>query len=364
MTARARVWLGIGVAGSVAILAFLLRFGAATLLSLTLALPATETWLAPVQAQPLHQEITIASAGRRIAADLYQPAHPRAALVIVHGLSRAGRRHPEIVRLARLLSQRGQVVVVPQVPGLAEFALTGTEVEDLGAVLRAVAARGQATGIVGFSFGAGPALLAAADVGDVRVVGSFGGYADLINVIRYITTGVHTFHGHRYHQRQEEYNRWKLLALLSGLVPDEADRRTLGAIAARRLANPADDTGELEARLATSGRGVLRLAQNRDEAAVDRLVAALSPETRAMLARLSPQSSVPRLGDRLLIAHGQADDSIPFTESLRLGEAAGGRARVAILHTFHHTGPQPVWTSLAQRVADGWNLMRLVDGLL
>jgi len=44
--------------------------------------------------------------------------------------------------------------------------------------------------IAGFSFGAGPALLAAADLPGVRVVGSFGGYADLRNVIAYITTGV------------------------------------------------------------------------------------------------------------------------------------------------------------------------------
>jgi fermentation-respiration switch protein FrsA (DUF1100 family) len=364
MTTRARVWLGAGVAGVVAVLALLIRFGAAALLSLTLALPATEAWLTPLQAEPLREEIAIVSLGRRISADLYRPPHPRAALVVVHGLSRAGRRHPEIVRLARLLSQRGQMVVVPQVPGLVEFALTGTEIEDLGAVLRDVAARGYPAGIAGFSFGAGPALLAAADVPDVRVAGSFGGYADLINVIGYITTGVHTFHGHRYRQRQEEYNRWKLLALLSGLVPGETDRRTLGAIATRRLANPADDTRELEARLDEPGRGVLRLALNRDEAAVATLVAALSPETRAMLTRLSPQSVVPRLGGRLLIAHGEADDSIPFTESLRLGEAAGGRARVVILHTFHHTGPQPVWTSLARRVGDGWNLIRLVDGLL
>jgi hypothetical protein len=356
--ARARVWLGVGVALATMMLTLLLRFGGAALLSLTLALPA------PVQAEPFREEITIASAGRRIAADLYRPPHPRAALVVVHGLSRAGRRHPEIVRLARLLSQRGQIVVVPQVAGLVEFALTGTEVDDLGAVLRDAAARGYATGIVGFSFGAGPALLAAADVGGLRVVGSFGGYADLTNVIGYITTGVHAFHGHRYHQRQEEYNRWKLLALLSGLVPGEADRRTLGAIAARRLANPADDTGELEARLQTPGRGVLHLALNRDEAAVAPLVAGLSPGTRAMLARLSPEPIVARLRGRLLIAHGEADDSIPFTESLRLGEAAGGRARVVILHTFHHTGPQPVWTSLARRVGDGWNLMRLVDDLL
>jgi dipeptidyl aminopeptidase/acylaminoacyl peptidase len=319
MTTRARVGLGVGGGAALLLVAVLLRFGPAVLLSLSLAVPATEAWLAPAYAEPVREEITIARNGRRISADLYRPPSPRAALVIVHGLSRAGRRHPEIVRLARLLAQRRQLVVVPQVAGLADFVLSGTEVEDIAAVLRDVAARGHPVGIAGFSFGAGPALLAAAEVPDVRVAGSFGGYAD---------------------------------------------RRTLGAIAARRLANPADDTGDLQARLDAPGRAVLRLALNREEASVAPLVAALSPETRAMLARLSPLAIVPRLRGRLLVAHGEADDSIPFTESLRLGEAARGRARVAILRTFHHTGPQAVWTSLALRAADGWNLMRLVDGLL
>jgi fermentation-respiration switch protein FrsA (DUF1100 family) len=363
MTARARIGFGVGGA-ALLLAAVLLRYGSTVLLSLSLAVPATEAWLAPAYAEPVREEITIARNGRRISADLYRPPSPRAALVIVHGLSRAGRRHPEIVRLARLLAQRGQLVVVPQVAGLADFVLSGTEVEDIAAVLRDVAARGHPVGIAGFSFGAGPALLAAAEVPDVRVAGSFGGYADLLNVIAYITTGVHAFEGKRYRQRQEEYNRWKLLALLSGVVSSEADRTTLGVIAARRLADPGDDTGTLEARLDAPGRAVLRLALNREEASVAPLVATLSPETRATLARLSPLAVVPRLRGRLLVAHGEADDSIPFTESLRLGEAAGGRARVAILHTFHHTGPQAVWTSLALRAADGWNLMLLVDGLL
>ena len=79
-------------------------------------------------------------------------------------------------------------------------------------------------GIAGFSFGAGPALLAAAEVPGLRVAGTFGGYADLRRVIAYITTGVHSFGGRRYAQRPEEYNRWKLLALLTGFLENERDR--------------------------------------------------------------------------------------------------------------------------------------------
>jgi pimeloyl-ACP methyl ester carboxylesterase len=364
MRRRTGLRLGTGVAAGLVVVTLALRFGPAVMLSLNLALPATEAWLSPVLAEPVREDIVIVSAARRIPADLYRPAKPRAALLIVHGLSRAGRRHPDLVRLARLLGQHGQLVLVPELEGLVQFALTGTEVEDIGAALRDLAARGHAVGIAGFSFGAGPALLAAADAPEVRIVGSFGGYADLANVIAYVTTGVHSFHGKRYAQRQEEYNRWKLLALLAAILETEPDRRTLSAVATRRLADPASDTRELEAQLGRDGRAVLRLTRNRDEHSVAALLVALSPGARRMLERLSPLAVVPRLRGRLLIAHGEADDSIPFTESLRLAETAGGRARLAILHTFHHTGPRPVWQSLRERVGDGWNLMRIADGLL
>ena len=366
MRKRRRRWLGLAAGGAVgvALVALALRFGPAVVLALGLALPVTEAWFSPILPDVVRDEVVIVSRARRIPADLYRPANPRAALVIVHGLSRAGRRHPEIVRLARLIGRHRQLVLVPELDGLVQFALTGTEVEDIGAALAHLRASGYPVGIAGFSFGAGPALLAAADVPDIRVVGSFGGYADLTNVIGYVTTGAHAFAGQRYAQRQEEYNRWKLLALLAGVLERGPDRGTLAAIAARRLTNPANDTRELEAKLGPDGHAVLRLTLNRDEGAVAGLVAALSPETRRMLERMSPLTSVPRVRGRLLIAHGEGDDSIPFTESLRLAAAADGRARLAILHSFHHTGPQPVWRSLPERVKDGWNLMRLVDGLL
>jgi dienelactone hydrolase len=344
--------------------ALALRFGPAGVLSLALALPVTEAWFSPILSDVVREDVVIVSPARRIPADLYRPVNPRAALVIVHGLSRAGRRHPEIVRLARLIGRHGQLVLVPELDGLVQFALTGTEVEDIGAALGHLRASGYPVGIAGFSFGAGPALLAAAEAPDIRLVGSFGGYADLANVIAYVTTGAHAFAGRRYAQRQEEYNRWKLLALLAGVFERGPDRAVLAAIAERRLTNPANDTRELEAKLGPDGHAVLRLTLNRDEGAVAGLLAALSPETRRTLERMSPLASVPRVRGRLLIAHGEGDDSIPFTESLRLAEAAGGGARLAILHSFHHTGPHPAWGSLRDRVGDGWNLMRLVDGLL
>ena len=361
---RSAYLVGAAVVAGLAVLILALRFGPAATLSLSLAFPATEAALAAVFPDPVREEIILGTDNRRIPADLYRPVKPRAALLLVHGLSRAGRRHAEIVRLAHLFARHGELVLVPEFAGLVAFRLSGTEIDEIRVALRYLTGLSASVGIVGFSFGAGPALLVASEFPGIRLVGSFGGYADLENVITYITTGVHTLGGRRYTQRQEEYNRWKLLALLVGFVESERDRGLLGAIAERKLENPAIETGEVAAKLGREGRAVLSLVLNREQGAVATLLADLSPRARQALASLSPLAVVPRLRGRLLIAHGAADDSIPFTESLRLAESAGGRAQLAILHTFHHTGPQPFWQSLRALVEDVWSLLRLADALL
>jgi hypothetical protein len=363
------VW-SIAAAVFVTLLAALIwRFGAAASLTLRLAAPAVGSILDVAADVAAPEEISIPGPAGELRADLYRPTTARGALLLVHGLSRAGRRQPDLVRLAGLLASHGLVVVVPQFEGLAAFRLTGQEVADIGAALRETASisarRGVGSvGVAGFSFGAGPTLIAAADVPNLRVVGSFGGYAQLVHVITFITTGTHEHGGRRYLQKQEEYNRWKLLAMMGGLVADQGDRRRLDAIAERRLANPADDTALLERDLGTGGQAMLALVVNRREDRVAELVAALPQSARVALDRLSPLTAVPRIRGRLLIAHGMADESIPYTESLRLAEAAGDRAHLAVFETFHHTGPQPLWRSAVNRAGDARRLLGVVDELL
>ena len=348
----------------VALVALAVRFGPALTFSVALALPAAERWLGPPLLVPIREELTLDVQGRPVHADLYRPATPRQAIVLVHGLSRFGRRHPELVHLARLLAEHGALVLVPHVESLAAFRLDGSEVAAIGSALAHLRGRAHAVGVAGFSFGAGPALLAAAEHPGLRLVGSFGGYADLRNVIAYVTTGVHTFQGSRYVERQEEYNRWKLLALLVGFVEGQHDRIQLQIISGKKLANPAADTAVFERDLGDEGRLLLALVLNRRPDAVAPLLAQLPRPARDALDRLSPLAAMPGLRGRLLIAHGAGDISIPYTESLRLAEAAGGRARVTIFKSFHHTGPRWFWQSLGDGVADGIRLVGLADELL
>src|SRR2546422_7924629 len=240
---RWRAWL-VAVAIAAALLggALLARMGPALSLALTRALPGAGSWLAPLPAEVVVEEMSIEAGGRRLVADLYRPSAPRGALLLVHGLSRAGRRHPDLVRLARLLARHHRLVLVPHFDGLAAFRLSGREVAEVRAALRALAAQSPSIGLAGLSFGAGPALLAAADVPDLALVASFGGHADLRDGILYLTTGIHQFRGRRYVQAPEEYNRWKLLALLVDFVQDPRDRRFVGRSGGREPARPGGPT--------------------------------------------------------------------------------------------------------------------------
>lgn len=361
---RRRFVVVIVAVGLVSAVTATLRFGPAGLFTLALAVPAFDAWIAGWSAAPAIEEIRVRAGVTTLRADLYRPVNARGAVLVVHGLSPAGNRHPELVRLARLFARHGYVVMAPHFDGLATFRLSGREIDEIKATLAELRRRSGAVAVAGFSFGAGPALVAAADTEGLTWVGSFGGYADLRNVIVYLTTGVHTFQGRRYARRVEEYNRWKLVALLTPFVDDERDRERLALIASRRLANPSDDTGPLAAALGPSGRAVMDLVLSRREDLTTELLDRLSPVARVELARLSPVTVVPHLRARLLIAHGADDDSIPFTESLRLAEAAGPGARVVILETFHHTGPARMWSALPRRAVDAAALLLFVDEML
>jgi hypothetical protein len=364
MTRRGLLVAAAAIAGAGVALGLLVRLAAPVIFTVELAAPRLERWAARLAGDPAIAEIRVPLNGRMLDADLYRPANPAAALLLVHGLSARGRRHPELARLAALLARHGRLVLVPHFTGLAGYRLTGREVEEIRGAIGELQRRHPRVGVAGFSFGAGPTLLAAAQAPDLRLAASFGGYADLRHVIAYITTGVYSFEGRRHRRSVEEYNRWKLLALLVGFVGHQPDRTLLDTIAARKLSDPATPTTALEERLGEPGRRVMALVLNRREEALPALLAALPVEARQALDRLSPLAIVPRLGCRVVIAHGIDDDSIPYTESLLLAQAAGARARVALLRTFHHTGPRPVWQSLLDRGRDAWSLFHLADAIL
>src|SRR5690606_31823071 len=196
---------------------------------------------------------------------------PLPAWIVLHGLAYRGRQHPSLERFARAVAAGGALVLVPDIPGwrrlrgapaltagtihaaahvlrarpgaaeggtgalvcvpdLAEWrrlrvapALTAETIHAATHVLRTRpdAAEGR-TGVLGFSFGATQALVAAADPGlegAVRGVAAWGGYYDLFNLFRFGIAGEYEIDGVVRHREPDPYGRWIMGANYLTRVP-------------------------------------------------------------------------------------------------------------------------------------------------
>lgn len=340
----------------------ILRLGSAHLFALELLLPG---WMPTVQS--VSRE---ASAPDGLPNDRYRPGvQVRGGLVLVPGLSRTGKDHPAFRHLATSLARRGFLVLAPDFPGLRRFHVSEDDVRTIGRAVQTLRKEAPPPiGILGFSFGAGPVLLAAADPeirDQVELVGSFGGYWDLTDVILFVTTGWHQENGDWRQRPQQSYNRWKLLAALVPYAADPKERERLQRLVDRKLANPGEDVSAEAAKLGAEGRQLLALVENRERERVAALLASLNPPLRERLRRLSPASTIGHVRARLLIAHGRDDDSIPYTESVRLAQAAPNLGRLVVFDGFTHMFPsEGGWVTRLRQARDVERLVLLLDDLL
>ncbi len=295
------------------------------------------------------------------AADLYHPLalrHP-SGLVLVHGLSPQGKDDPRLAQAARLLARTGFRVAVPTIPGLTGLRLRPEDAEPVVAAIRALEGEDSSrrVTVLGVSVGAGPALLAAADprVADrVGMVLSLGGYASTVELLRYFLTGAYVYRGVSGRGAPQPEAARLFLRENLDLLGDGEDRQKLRAWLSESGASPPTT-------LSPEGAAVMRLVENRDPARVETLVRALPPGLQRLLARLSPEEAVPRVRARLFLVHGRNDPAVPFTESLRLADAAGkAGTRLVVAGMLQHVEPGEGRPGRGETLSELWQLWSLV----
>lgn len=307
--------------------------------------------LAWVTRTPIVERLEIPRQRGKIVADLYRPpdGKKRAAVLLTHGIIETGKDDPRLIHFARSLARCGFVVLVPEIKGMKAFRILLSDVDDIVdsfghmASLKEVV-DGEKMGILGFSYGAGPALIAAADPAirdQVKFVVSFGGYYDPINVIRFITTGYYEYRDEKGFQQPEPYGKWVFFTNNVDYIESERDRELLRAIFEKEEKEKRGELLPLLAGLTPKGRYLYELLINEDPRQVDDLVKKTDPRFQGYLERLSLARIVPSLRAYLIIGHGNTDPLIPYTESLRLADAVDSKDRVhvAILRLFDHVDP-------------------------
>ncbi len=287
-------------------------------------------------------------------ATLYRPARLRPGRrlpgwVALHGLTYSGREHASLVRFARALSASGAVVLVPDLPDwrALRVAPAGTVRTVKAAVLQLddnpLTEAGR-VGVVGFSFGATQALIAATDPvleGHLAGIAAWGGYADFRRTARFGFLGTHELDDRAYELEPDPYGRWILAGNYLAALPEHAEDVPV-AEALLGLAMEAGRRGimswsaemdplkeDARATLSAPQRELFDLIappagatwtgseRARLEALVERIVeAAVSVEPL-----LEARSYLPRVPVPVFLAHGREDRLMPWTEVVRLRRA-------------------------------------------
>jgi len=289
--------------------------------------------LKQITTTPVRQTLRYQIEGRHYTGDLYlSDESPRAGIVLVPGVVPKGKDDARLVALANTLARLRFAVLTPDLVGPRNLRVRSNDVREVADAFAYLVSRpelvpGGRAGIAGFSYGAGPVLLASLEPDireQVRFILTLGGYYDLESIVTYFTTGYY---------RDEKTGRWQHLSPrpyalrvfgLSNtdlLVRDE-DRQRLRA--ALWETDEEDDAGGLAplSGLAADAEALQNLLVNEDPAQVPVLMERLSPSMRAELEGINPAGrDLSGLRAQVILLHGRSDNIIPYTESVALARA-------------------------------------------
>jgi acetyl esterase/lipase len=274
-----------------------------------------------------------------------------------NGATPDGRAHPGVRRLGIGLARCGNVVFVPDLPGIATGELTprtaAAAVECAAAAAGSRESRGGRVGLVGVSVGGTLALLVAASpelAGRISVVACIAPFTDLEKVMLLATTGMYPGPAGLEPWTVPSTLPVGLARSLVAILPPTADARALRE-ALERLDPAADDPlGALRASpcrsLGEAAAAAQALLVNRDADSFPGLYAALPEPVRAAAAALSPLHSAARLAAPVEIATAPRDAYFPVAESLALASIAAD-VRVTVTSALTHAVPSLGLTNLA-----------------
>mgnify|MGYP000559509044 CR=1 FL=1 len=314
--------------------------------------------------------VTYAGTGGPRRADLYLPTAQtaRAAVVLVPGVARKGRRDPRLVAFAERLALARFAVYVPEIANLRALRVSAGDAVPIADALQHAAASEYAAGRAGLmalSYAVGPAILAALRP-DTRERAAFlvaiGGYYDAEAVVTFFTTGAYRAPDATDWARSEPnpYGKWVFLHSNAGRLADPGDRARLTEIARRKLADPNAAVTRLVDQLGPEGRSVYRLVTNDDPARVPDLLAELPDSVRSELASLDlSRHNLSALEARVYLVHGRDDAVIPYTESIALKRALPpGQVELYLVDQLMHVELGPLG------LADGYRMFSLVARVL
>ena len=300
--------------------------------------------------------------------DLYRPAvQAKASVLLIPGAAEEGKDDSRLVAFATSLARSRFLVLVPDLEGMKRLQLQSEDTQEVAAFFRLLVESSRAVsvsryGVCAFSYGVGPAILAALDSAirnEVGFVMGIGGYYDLPQVLTYATTGYFLDQGRWRYLPPNDYGKWFFVMNNVHRLSDSSDRNLLRQIAARKMENVDADIAALAGSLGPEGRSVLTFITNRDPAHAKSHISGLPAAIREEIADLDlATKNLSLLNARLILVHGLDDNIVPYPQSVALASSVPpGQADLFLAKGLLHV-------DMKASLVDGWHLWRAVDALL
>lgn len=298
---------------------------------------------------PRAEETTLADAP----ATLIRPGRGHRAwpaVVIFPGVTRRGRFHPALQRLAHGFAATGHLAAIVEPAGLSAGMLTPQLVAQARRALLEVASRPDAragrVALLGVSAGGTTALLCAQEpvvANRVSAVAVLAPCCDIEQAVRVVTTA-HVREGAQLRPFESgELFRLVVARSLVACVPPGPGRDRL---VAHLLSLPEYGPDPLETmrswpagEVEESARAVLAVLANRDAARFDDLYAALAVEQRDALHALSAVHGAPRIAAPVEVVIARADKYIPRADADAFVSRCPS-ARLTVLASLSHAVPR------------------------
>jgi alpha-beta hydrolase superfamily lysophospholipase len=288
--------------------------------------------------RPVRETIRFTTGGEQRPADLYHASQgARAGIVLVPGVAARGRRDARVIAIATTLARLDFTVLVPDMPGIRSYRMRSADAREVADCFAWLASRPALappghTGLAGFSYGAGPVLIAALqpDIHDrVDFILAVGGYYSMENVVTFLTTGYYPVDQAAGVTTPETSRLSAHPYSVAAFIRSNLDllERPVDRGYFRRYAEhiSGDHVGEDEpgpAYLAPDAQAFHELLTNHRPAQVPVLLDRLAVRMHTELEGISPAAhDLSQLGASVILLHGRSDNLIPYTESVALADA-------------------------------------------
>ena len=314
--------------------------------------------LAAQTPRPARESISFMTGGEERTADLYRPPQgARAGIVLVPGVAARGNRDARVVAIANTLARLDFAVLVPDMRGVRRFRMRSSDVREVADSFMWLTSRPALAppghiGIAGFSYGAGPVLLAALqpDIRDqVHFVLAVGGYYSLENVVTYLTTGYYPVDqltgtaAATGRLSPHPYSEAAFIRSNLDFLERSVDRGFFQDYAAYITGDRIDGDEPVPDKLAPDAQAFYDLLTNHLPAQVPVLLDRLPPRMHSELEGINPAAhDLSQLRARVILLHGRSDNLIPYTESIALADALpANQVQLFIIDGLAHVDFRP-----------------------